>query len=58
MLDMVDPVDEYAVQQLKEFEGNKLISVTKKGLQLDEDDDERGNIESKEKTEGLFKLIK
>ena len=59
VLYMVDPVDEYAVQQLKEYEGKKLISATKEGLQLDEDDDEKKKFEeAKEKTEGLCKLIK
>merc|ERR1712037_421241 len=41
VLYMVDPVDEYAVQQLKEFDGKKLLSVTKEGLALDEDEDEK-----------------
>ena len=45
MMYIVYPVDEYSVQQLKDFEGNKLISVTKEGLQLDEDYDEKKKIE-------------
>merc|ERR1712070_593832 len=32
---MVDPIDEYCVQQLKEYEGKKLISATKEGLSLE-----------------------
>merc|ERR1712086_874670 len=55
----VDPIDEYAVQQLKEFEGKKLLSATKEGLQLEEDDDEKKAFEeAKAKTEGLCKLMK
>jgi len=56
---MVDPIDEYCVQQLKEFEGKKLISATKEGLQFEEDDEEKKAFEeAKSKTEGLCKLIK
>ena len=56
---MVDPIDEYAVQQLKEFEGKKLISATKEGMDLGETDDEKKAFEEeKAKTEGLCKLMK
>jgi len=59
VLYMVDPIDEYAVQQLKEFEGKKLLSATKEGLQIEEDDDEKKAFEeAKAKTEGLCKLMK
>merc|ERR1711904_158135 len=56
---MVDPIDEYCVQQLKEYEGKKLISATKEGLKFDEDDDEKKAFEeAKKKTESLCKLFK
>merc|ERR1719291_1571317 len=58
VLYMVDPIDEYAVQQLKEFDGKKLLSATKEGLKFDEDDDEKKAFEdAKKKTEGLCKLM-
>merc|ERR1711966_248406 len=56
---MVDPIDEYCVQQLKEFDGKKLLSATKEGLQMDEDEDEKKAFEeAKAKAEGLCKLMK
>merc|ERR1712023_626737 len=59
VLFMVDPIDEYAVQQLKEYEGKKLISATKEGMDLGETDDEKKAFEEeKAKTEGLCKLMK
>ena len=34
MLYLVDPVDEYALQNLPEFEGNKFQNVAKEGLEF------------------------
>ncbi|XP_004973824.2 heat shock protein 81-1 [Setaria italica] len=59
VLYMVDAIDEYAIGQLKEFEGKKLVSATKEGLKLDETEDEKKRQEElKEKFEGLCKVIK
>ena len=59
VLYMVDAIDEYAVQQLKEYEGKKLVCVTKEGLSLDEDDDEKNKFEAAKKDyEPLCKLMK
>merc|ERR1712048_853400 len=59
VLYMVDPIDEYAVQQLKEFDGKKLLSATKEGLKFDETEEEKKELEeAKAATEGLCKLMK
>merc|ERR1712195_370580 len=41
VLYLVDPIDEYMVQQLKEYDGKKLVSCTKEGLDFDESEDEK-----------------
>ena len=59
VLYMVEPIDEYCVQQLKEYEGKTLVSVTKEGLELPEDDEEKKRFEEqKSKFEGLCKVMK
>eukprot|EP01083_Nonionella_stella_P106827 308666_1 len=59
VLYMVDPIDEYAVQQLKEFDGKKLVSVTKEGLDLNLTDEEKKAAEEEKATyEALCKRVK
>lgn len=56
---MVEPIDEYVVQQMKEYDGKNLVSVTKEGLELPEDEDEKKKREEdKTKFEGLCKVMK
>jgi len=55
VLYMVDPIDEYSMQQLKDFEGKKLVCVTKEGLNIDETEEEKKrNSKIKRKTSKDF----
>ena len=59
VLFLVDPIDEYVVQQLKEYDGKKLVSVTKEGLELDETEDEKkAKEERKTQFEPLCSVMK
>jgi len=59
VLFMIDPIDEYAVQQLKEYDGKKLLCATKEGLKMEESEEEKKAFEeAKAATEGLCKLMK
>jgi len=56
---MVDPIDEYCVQQLKEYDGKTLVSVTKEGLELPEDEEDKKAFEEKKtQYEDLCKVMK
>jgi len=59
VLYMTDPIDEYAMQQLKEFDGKKMTCITKEGLKLDETEDEQKKFEElKSQLENLCKIVK
>jgi len=56
---MSDPMDEYAMQQLKEFEGKKFKNISKEGLELAKDEEEKKKMEELIKaTEVLCTVIK
>jgi molecular chaperone HtpG len=56
---MSDPMDEYSMQQLKEFEGKKFKNITKEGLELAKDEEEKKKVEElKKATEELCKIVK
>merc|ERR1712078_252148 len=59
VLYMCDPIDEYATQQLKEYDGKKLVCCTKEGLEIDETEDEKAAWEEKKAAfEELTKVMK
>lgn len=59
VLYLVDPIDEYMVQQMKEYDGKKLVSCTKEGLDLgDTEDEKKKKEEEKAHFEPLCKLMK
>merc|ERR1712156_1394415 len=59
VLYMVDPIDEHAVQQLKEYDGKKLVNITKEGVEISKDEDEKKAFEEKKTAfEPLCKKMK
>ena len=59
VLYMVDPILDHVVQQLKEYDGKKLVCCTKEGLQLDQTEEEKASFEeTKAKFENLCRTMK
>lgn len=56
---MIDPIDEYVIQQLKEYDTKKLKNCTKENLDLDTTEDEKKKMEEQKAAfEPLCKLVK
>lgn len=58
VLFMTDPIDEYAMQQLKDIDGKKLVCITKEGLDIDDEEEKKKAEEDKVAFENLCKVIK
>jgi len=59
VLYMVDPIDEHASQQLKEYDGKKLVNITKEGVEISKDEDEKKKFEEQKAAfEPLCKKMK
>eukprot|EP00972_Heterocapsa_arctica_P078549 11584834-Heterocapsa_arctica.AAC.1 len=58
MFYVVNPADENVVLQLKEFEGTKLLSTMKEGLNIKDENEKKKFEKLKAKLELLMKLMK
>jgi len=59
VLYMTDPIDEYAMQQLKDFEDKKFVCLSKEGVKFEDTEEEKKRKEEQKAAfENLTKLIK
>jgi len=55
---MTEPIDEYAMQQLKEFDGKKFKNVSKDKLDIEDEEEKKKAEELKKANENLCTVIK
>jgi len=55
---MTEPIDEYAMQQMKEFEGKKFKNVSKDKLDIEDEEEKKKAEELKKANENLCTIIK
>merc|ERR1712194_81180 len=59
VLYLIDPIDEYVIQQLKDYDEKKLKNCSKEGLETDDTKDEKKKLEEQKASfEGLCTLVK
>jgi len=59
VLFMIDPIDEYSIQQMKDYEGKNMVCVTKEGLDLCHTEEEKKKMEEEKAAfEDLCKNVK
>jgi molecular chaperone HtpG len=51
---MTDPIDEYVMQQVKDYEGKKFVCLTKEGVKFEETEDEK---KQKEEQKAAFEAL-
>lgn len=57
VLFLIDPVDEWVTQELHEYKGKKLQSITKEGLDLDTEEEKKQQAEERKGLEERFKPL-
>merc|ERR1711966_439526 len=55
---MTDPIDEYAVQHMDEFEDNKLMNASKEDLKFGDKEEKKGREKAKENLKDLIEWYK